>query len=68
MRTAVAEMGKAPSKINPLCNVDLVIDHSIQVDDSSHADSKDKNEEMEFIRNAERFGFLKWGETAFKNF
>jgi len=68
MRTAVAELGGAPSKINPLCNVDLVIDHSIQVDDSSHADSKDKNEEMEFIRNAERFGFLKWGETAFKNF
>jgi aconitate hydratase len=68
MRTAVAEMGKAPSKINPLCQVDLVIDHSIQVDDSSHADSKDKNEEMEFIRNAERFGFLKWGETAFENF
>ena len=68
MRTAVAEIGGAPSKINPLCNVDLVIDHSIQVDDSSHADSKDKNEEMEFIRNAERFGFLKWGETAFKNF
>jgi len=45
--------------------VDLVIDHSIQVDDSSNANSKDKNEEMEFIRNAERFAFLKWGETAF---
>ena len=68
MRTAVAELGKSPKKINPLCQVDLVIDHSIQVDDSSHADSIDKNEEMEFIRNAERFGFLKWGETAFKNF
>jgi len=67
MRTAVSEMGHSPSQINPLCDVDLVIDHSIQVDDSSHADAKDKNEEMEFVRNAERFGFLKWGESAFKN-
>jgi len=65
MRTAASELGASPSKINPLCQVDLVIDHSIQVDDSSNADSKDKNEELEFIRNAERFGFLKWGETAF---
>jgi len=65
MRTACAEMGMQASKINPLCQVDLVIDHSIQVDDSSNPDSKDKNEEMEFIRNAERFAFLKWGETAF---
>ena len=68
MRTAVDEMGLDASTINPQCQVDLVIDHSIQVDDSSHIDSKDKNEELEFIRNAERFAFLKWGETAFKNF
>jgi len=67
MRTAVAKMGKDPTKVNPLCQVDLVIDHSIQVDDSSNQDSKDKNEELEFIRNKERFAFLKWGETAFKN-
>ena len=65
MRTAVSEMGKDPSKINPLCQVDLVIDHSIQVDDSSNPDSKDKNEEMEFTRTAETFALLKWGETAF---
>lgn len=68
MRTAVAEMGLDPKKINPLCQVDLVIDHSIQVDVSSTQDAKDKNEELEFLRNAERFAFLKWGEKAFKNF
>ena len=68
MRTAVSEMGKDPAKINPLCQVDLVIDHSIQVDVSSTPDSKDRNEELEFMRNAERFAFLKWGETAFQNF
>ena len=65
MRTAVASMGKDPAKINPQCQVDLVIDHSIQVDVSSTQDAKDKNEELEFERNAERFAFLKWGETAF---
>lgn len=68
MRTACKEMGADPSKINPLCQVDLVIDHSIQVDVSSTPDAKDKNEELEFIRNKERFAFLKWGEKAFKNF
>ena len=67
MRTACKEIGAAPEKINPLCQVDLVIDHSIQVDVSSTADAKDKNEELEFIRNQERFAFLKWGEKAFKN-
>lgn len=65
MRTACTTLGADPKKINPLCQVDLVIDHSIQVDVSSTADSKDKNEELEFIRNKERFAFLKWGETAF---
>jgi aconitate hydratase len=68
MRTAVKELGSEASKINPLCQVDLVIDHSIQVDVSSTPDAKDKNEELEFMRNAERFAFLKWGETAFQNF
>lgn len=68
MRTAVQEMGADPNKINPLCQVDLVIDHSIQVDYSSTAESISQNEEMEFTRNAERFAFLKWGETAFENF
>jgi len=68
MRTAVKALGGDPKKINPLCQVDLVIDHSIQVDDSSNPDSKDKNEALEFLRNMERFAFLKWGETAFENF
>ena len=68
MRSAVEGLGKDVNKINPLCQVDLVIDHSIMVDDSSNPDSKNKNEEMEFIRNAERFAFLKWGEKAFQNF
>ena len=68
MRTAVKELGSSASKINPLCQVDLVIDHSIQVDSSSAADSKDRNEALEFERNHERFAFLKWGETAFQNF
>lgn len=70
MRTAVKEMGLEDKLdlINPLCQTDLVIDHSIQVDHSSTADAKDKNEELEFLRNAERFSFLKWGEKALKNF
>ena len=68
MRTAVQGLGADPNKINPQCQVDLVIDHSIQVDVSSTQDSKDQNEALEFERNAERFAFLKWGESAFQNF
>lgn len=67
MRTAMKELGGDPSKINPLCQVDLVIDHSIQVDVARTADAKERNEELEFHRNAERFAFLKWGEKAFNN-
>lgn len=59
------DLGGDPSKINPLCQVDLVIDHSIQVDFARDADAKEKNEELEFSRNQERFQFLKWGEKAF---
>ena len=62
------ELGGDPNKINPLCQVDLVIDHSIQVDVARDPKAKEKNEELEFYRNAERFGFLKWGEKAFNNF
>jgi aconitate hydratase len=51
MRTAMQELGGDPSKINPLCQVDLVIDHSIQVDVAREPDAKEKNEELEFIRN-----------------
>ena len=68
MRDAMARMGGDPKKINPLCPVDLVIDHSVQVDASSTWDAAKFNEEMEFKRNRERFQFLKWGSKAFDNF
>ncbi len=68
MREAVKEKNKDPKKINPLSTVDLVIDHSVQVDQSSSSDSFDKNVEIEFKRNGERYSFLKWGQNAFDNF
>jgi len=67
MRTAMARLGGDPSKINPLVPADLVIDHSVQVDFSRGPDALEKNEEMEFHRNGERFAFLKWGAKAFNN-
>tara|TARA_B100001093_G_scaffold273257_1_gene261161 strand:+ start:51 stop:2720 length:2670 start_codon:yes stop_codon:yes gene_type:complete len=68
MREAVKEKNKDPKKINPLSAVDLVIDHSVQVDQSAKSDSFDKNVEIEFDRNSERYSFLKWGQQAFDNF
>ena len=68
MREAVKEKNKDPNTINPLSTVDLVIDHSVQVDQSAKADSFDKNVEIEFKRNGERYSFLKWGQNAFNNF
>jgi aconitate hydratase len=68
MREAVKEKSKDPNTINPLSVVDLVIDHSVQVDQSAKADSFDKNVEIEFKRNGERYSFLKWGQNAFNNF
>ena len=68
MREAVKEKNKDPKTINPLSAVDLVIDHSVQVDQSAKADSFDKNVEIEFDRNSERYSFLKWGQQAFNNF
>ena len=68
MREAVKEKNKDPNTINPLSAVDLVIDHSVQVDQSSKSDSFDKNVEIEFDRNGERYSFLKWGQQAFNNF
>jgi aconitate hydratase len=68
MRDAVKRLGLDPMKINPLCPVDLVIDHSVQVDKSRTAESLLQNEEIEFDRNFERFEFLKWGQNAFENF
>jgi aconitate hydratase len=68
MRTAVARLGGDPKKINPLVPVDLVIDHSVQVDFFASADSLNRNTEIEFQRNRERYEFLKWGQKAFSNF
>ena len=68
MREAVKEKNKDPNTINPLSAVDLVIDHSVQVDKSANADSFEKNVNIEFERNGERYSFLKWGQQAFKNF
>jgi len=68
MRSAVARLGGDPKKINPLVPVDLVIDHSIQVDFFATSDSLNRNTEMEFLRNKERYEFLKWGQHAFDNF
>jgi len=68
MRSAVAKLGGDPKKINPLVPVDLVIDHSVQVDFFATADALNRNTEMEFLRNRERYEFLKWGQQAFSNF
>ncbi|XP_040216242.1 cytoplasmic aconitate hydratase isoform X3 [Rana temporaria] len=67
MRDAVKRLGGDPEKINPVCPADLVIDHSIQVDFNRRDDSLQKNQELEFERNRERFEFLKWGSQAFQN-
>ena len=68
MRAAVARLGGDPKRINPLVPVDLVVDHSIQVDFFATADALTRNTEIEFQRNHERYEFLKWGQSAFSNF
>ena len=68
MRSAVARMGKNPKIIEPLVPVDLVVDHSVQVDFAGSADALAKNLELEFSRNRERYEFLKWGMQAFDTF
>jgi len=68
MRDAVKLKKKDPKKINPLSTVDLVIDHSVMVDAYASKDSFKKNVEKEFLRNGERYSFLKWGQQAFNNF
>jgi aconitate hydratase len=68
MRSAVAKLGKNPKIIEPLVPVDLVVDHSVQVDAAGSADSFAKNLEIEFQRNRERYQFLKWGMQAFDTF
>ncbi len=68
MRSAVARMGKNPKIIEPLVPVDLVVDHSVQVDFAGNAEALAKNLELEFSRNRERYQFLKWGMQAFDTF
>ncbi len=68
MREAVHALGGTPEQINPLSPVDLVIDHSVMVDDFGNTDSLKINTAMEFGRNEERYRFLRWGQIAFKNF
>jgi aconitate hydratase len=68
MRSAVKRLGGDPRKINPLVPVDLVIDHSVQVDVAGTPDALRRNGEIEFERNRERFEFLRWGQKAFANF
>src|SRR5688572_262902 len=68
MRSAVARMGRDPKMIEPLVPVDLVVDHSVQVDFAGSADALGRNLEMEFARNRERYQFLKWGMQAFDTF
>lgn len=68
MREAMKALGDDPQKINPQVPVDLVIDHSVMVDEFGSAQAFQKNVEREFERNKERYEFLKWGQTAFQNF
>jgi aconitate hydratase len=68
MREAVAELGGDPKRINPLAPAELVIDHSVQIDVAGSADAFERNVEFEYKRNAERYQFLRWGQTAFDDF
>ncbi|HTH14083.1 MAG TPA: aconitate hydratase AcnA [Spirochaetia bacterium] len=68
MRDAVAAVGQDPQKINPLVPVDLVIDHSVQIDHFGNAGALAKNVDKEYERNQERYTFLKWAQKAFRNF
>ncbi|RYJ00588.1 MAG: aconitate hydratase, partial [Acetobacteraceae bacterium] len=68
MRDGIIALGGDPRKVNPLLPVDLVIDHSVMVDYSGTAASLQKNVDVEFQRNGERYEFLRWGQSAFDNF
>jgi len=68
MRDGIVELGGNPDKVNPLQPVELVIDHSVQVDHFGSADALQLNSELEYSRNRERYVFLRWGQTAFNNF
>jgi aconitate hydratase len=68
MREAMHKLGGDPKKINPLSPVDLVIDHSVMADYAGNKSALEKNTQIEFSRNRERYSFLRWGQTAFNNF
>jgi aconitate hydratase len=68
MREAMVKIGGDVQKINPLCPVDLVIDHSVMIDNFGTPDAFEKNVEIEYARNQERYEFLRWGQKAFSNF
>src|SRR5215510_225125 len=68
MRDAMKNLGGNPEKINPLAEVDLVIDHSVMIDNFGQRDSFKKNVAIEYERNKERYTFLRWGQQAFANF
>ncbi|WP_225754567.1 aconitate hydratase [Actinotalea sp. Marseille-Q4924] len=68
MREAVAELGGDPARINPLAPAELVIDHSVQIDVAGRHDAFERNVELEYQRNRERYQFLRWGQTAFDDF
>jgi aconitate hydratase len=68
MRDAMVKLGGNPKRINPLQAVELVIDHSVQVDAFGNKNAFKENADLEFSRNSERYEFLRWGQTAFKNF
>src|SRR5438067_530183 len=68
MRDAMRQLGGDPARINPLCPAELVIDHSVQVDDFGNGLSFRRNADLEFERNRERYAFLRWGQKAFRNF
>jgi aconitate hydratase len=68
MRTAVARLGGNPAKVNPVVPVDLIVDHSVQVDFYLGPDPLTRNADLEFQRNRERYEFLRWGQKAFNNF
>jgi len=68
MRNAMADLGGDPAQINPQLPAELVIDHSVQVDEYATARAMFRNAELEFERNRERYAFLRWGQTAFDNF
>jgi aconitate hydratase len=68
MREAIIKLGGNPERVNPLAPAELVIDHSVQVDEYGTAQALAANNRIEFARNIERYGFLRWGQTAFRNF